>query len=153
MGGYHGIRGLPAPWIRFFVEHPAFAVCATNTADVQSDDGCLNSGAYHGSFCLPASRMGLPIRPDHAIDAELGIIREAAKVSSVGPVLHLFAPRDLCCVEEALIHPVPNEPPLQVGMPVKGFPVLLKQSQQSAQDMSGSERRQTLTKKPQVLCR
>ena len=32
--------------------------------------------------------MGLPVRPDHAIDAELSIIWEVAKVPSICPVLH-----------------------------------------------------------------
>ena len=109
--------------------HPSNPNRTSSAADVHSGYVCLACAAYHGSFGLPASRVGLPVRPNHAIDAELGIIREAAKVTAICPVLHLLSPRALGCVDEALVHPVPYEPPLQMGMPVKSFPVLLKQSQ------------------------
>jgi hypothetical protein len=46
---------------------------------------------YHGRLGLKAARVGLPVGPDHAVDAELGVIWEAAKVTSVSPVLHSLA--------------------------------------------------------------
>lgn len=44
--------------------------------------------------------MGLPVGPDHAIDAELSIIWEAAEVPSIRPVLHSPA----CTLVRGLIH-------------------------------------------------
>ena len=89
----------------------------------------MNRKPYHGGFSFPASRVGLPVGPNHAIDAELSIIGEAAEVSPIGPVLHLLAPRALGCVDEALVYPVPDETPLQVGVPIVGLPVLLLNQQ------------------------
>ena len=87
---------------------------------------CLRAlGAHHGGLGFPAARVGLPVGPDHAVDAELGVIREAAKVPSIGPVLHLLAPRPWGLVDQPLVYPVPNEASLQVGMLVIRFPVLL----------------------------
>ena len=85
----------------------------------------MNRKLYHGGFSFPAPRVGLPVGPNHAIDAELSIVGEAAKIPPIGPVLYLFALRALGCVDEALVYPVPDEPPLQVGVPIVGLPVLL----------------------------
>ncbi len=46
---------------------------------------------YHGSLGLKAAGVGLPVGPDHAVDAELCIIWEGAKVTSICPILHSLA--------------------------------------------------------------
>ena len=51
----------------------------------------VQDAAHHGSFGFIAARVWLPVRPDHAIDAELSIVWEAAKVSSICPVLYSLA--------------------------------------------------------------
>ena len=56
---------------------------------------------YHGSLGLKATWVGDPVGPDHAIDAELCIIWEAAKVASISPVLH-----SLACNHEDTAHHV-----------------------------------------------
>lgn len=61
---------------------------------------------YHGRLGLKAAGMGLPVRPDHAVDAELGIVWEATKVPSISPVLHCFT----CMLTRVLIGMITYKP-------------------------------------------
>lgn len=60
---------------------------AVSVVEIQVGGGC----AHHGSLGLKAAGVGLPVGPDHAIDAELGVIREAPKITPIRPVLYRLA--------------------------------------------------------------
>lgn len=48
----------------------------------------MSGRTHHASLGFIAARVGLSVGPHHAIDAELSIVWEAAKVAAICPVLH-----------------------------------------------------------------
>ena len=63
--------------------------------------------------------MGRTIWPDEAIDVELCIIRPAAvPVTAVAPELYFTPILQLLLVDQALVHPVPDEATLHDRMQV-----------------------------------
>ena len=53
--------------------------------------------------------MRRPVGPNHAVDAELGVVRLVAKVSAVRPGLNLLSVGRGELLHEPLVDPVPDE--------------------------------------------
>jgi hypothetical protein len=64
--------------------------------------------SHHDSLAFKAAWVGRPVRPDQAVDTELGIVDRVPKVAAVAPVLHLLASL-LRGGDYTLVHPIPNE--------------------------------------------
>ena len=73
-------------------------------------EGGRGDTAHHDSLALPHAGVGRAVRPDEAIDVELCIIRPAAvPVPTVAPELHFPPILQFLLVDQALVHPVPDE--------------------------------------------
>jgi hypothetical protein len=64
---------------------------------------------HHDSLALKGAGVGHAIRPNQAVDAELCIVDGIPKVSTIAPSLHLITLHVLDRVQEALVHPIPDE--------------------------------------------
>ena len=71
--------------------------------------------SHHDSFALPAPWVRLAVGPDEAIDVELGIVNRIPKIASVAPGLYGLAVGILDFVQQALVHPVPDEASLHAA--------------------------------------
>ena len=56
--------------------------------------------------------MGNPVGPNEAVDAELCIVDGITKVTTIAPCLHIIALHVLHFVQQPLVYPIPDEPPL-----------------------------------------
>ena len=69
--------------------------------------------AHHDSLALQSSGVGGAVRPHQAVDVELGIVHRLPEIAPVAPELHLLPLPVLATRVQALVHPVPDEAPLQ----------------------------------------
>ena len=82
--------------------------------------GALRSGSgvpmsHHDCFALPAPWVRLAVGPYQAVDVELGVMHRVPKVASIAPGLYSLAVRILNFVQQALIHPIPDESSLRAA--------------------------------------
>lgn len=57
--------------------------------------------------------MGGAVRPNQAVDAELGVVDGVPKITPIPPVLKGLPAGRNPLLDETLVHPIPDEPTLQ----------------------------------------
>ena len=65
-------------------------------------------GTHHDSLAFKTAGVGGAVRPDEAVDAELGVVHRVAEIAPIAPVLDLLAVLH-SLGHDALVHPVPDE--------------------------------------------